>query len=198
MGDFAGVVRRSVEGALRAPAFFDGVRGVGVLEGVGRTVAVGGRALAEDDDFEGDEGVLVGLDGGADGRDVEAIGRGLIAGAGAGTMAGAGADESFGVGPSPSAVGGITLGGAEVSGGGAGGVVSCTGAASLDARAGAANVVLRKVARDVRGLVAVPFVLPFVLTGGHSRAMRCSSFTESPVLLEAALVVRDDVPGGTG
>ncbi|KAH8983383.1 hypothetical protein EDB86DRAFT_2967046 [Lactarius hatsudake] len=47
-------------------------------------------------------------------------------------------------------------------------------------------------------LALVPFVLPFVLTGGHSRAMRCSSLTGFPALLEAALVAREDGPGEGG
>jgi hypothetical protein len=76
------------------------------------------------------------------------------------------------------------------------GGIAATGAVGALSDAGGANVVLRNVAKDVRGLIPAPHVLPFVLTGGHSRAMRCSSFAESPVLLEAALVARDDVPGG--
>jgi hypothetical protein len=67
-----------------------------------------------------------------------------------------------------------------------------------DAVGARANTVLRNVAKDVRGLTPAPLVLPFVLTGGHSRAMRCSSFAESLVTLEATLVARDDVPGGAG
>jgi hypothetical protein len=98
VGDLARL-RRRVEGALRDPGPFDGVRGVGVLGGVGRAFVVGGRVPAEEEDFEGDEGVLAGLDGGADGRDVEAVARGLIAVAGA--VAGTWADMSFDVGPSP-------------------------------------------------------------------------------------------------
>lgn len=43
------------------------------------------------------------------------------------------------------------------------------------------------------GLVVVPpMLLPFVLTGGHSRAMRCSSFAASLALVDVALAARDD------
>jgi len=62
-------------------------------------------------------------------------------------------------------------------------------------------VVPRNVADGVGGLalVLVPLVaLPFVMTGGHSRAMRCSSFTASPALLEVALVARDGGPDALG
>jgi hypothetical protein len=91
------VVRWRVENALRVAEPLDGVRGVGVLGGVGRAVTVGGRAPAEDEDFVGDEGVLADLDGGAEGREVEVLARGLIADAGA--EAGAWADVSCTVGP---------------------------------------------------------------------------------------------------
>jgi hypothetical protein len=43
-------------------------------------------------------------------------------------------------------------------------------------------------------VLVVPLVLPLILTGGHSRALRCSSFTASLVLLEVALVARDGGP----
>jgi hypothetical protein len=130
--------RGSVDGALRVPAPFDGVRGVGVLERAARmaaaeaeAVAVGGRVPGEDVDFEGDAGVLADLGGAVDGRDVEADARGLIAGVAAGMGAGAGAGAGDGVGasctmmgPSPSAVDGIVLGtvaeGSDVGGSGVG------------------------------------------------------------------------------
>lgn len=177
---------------LRAPGPLDGVRGVGVLERKAReTVAVmgGGRVPVVDEDFEGDVGVLAGLDGGNDGCDVEADAWGLITGA----VVDAWTDVSGRVGPSSSAVDGIASGPAGVFSGGATGTSACTGVTTS-----ATGVIaeLRRVAKDVCGLTAVPLVLPFVFTGGHSRAMRCSSFAESPVLLEAALVVRDDVMGG--
>jgi hypothetical protein len=164
------------------------VRGVGVLERVAREAVpvVGGcRVPVVGEDFEGDVGGLVGLDDGNDGRDVEADARGLIAGAG--TVVGTWADVSGRVGPSPSAVDGIASGPVGVF------TSACTGVRTSDA---GVIVELRRMAKDVCGLTAVPLVLPFVFTGGHSRAMRCSSFAESPVLLEAALVVRDDVVGG--
>jgi hypothetical protein len=53
-------------------------------------------------------------------------------------------------------------------------------------------------ADDVGGLELVPLALPFVLTGGHSRAMRSSSFTASLVLLEVALAARDEGPEEEG
>ena len=114
--------RGSVDGALRVPAPFDGVRGVGVLERAARmaaaeAVAVGGRVPGEDVDFEGDAGVLADLGGAVDGRDVEADARGLLAGVAAGVGAGAGAGAGVGasytmMGSSPSAVDGIVLGAA--------------------------------------------------------------------------------------
>jgi hypothetical protein len=166
----------------------DGVRGVGVLERVAReavAVAVvgGGRVPVVGEDFEGDVGGLVGLVGGNDGRDVEADARGLIAGA----VVGAWVDVSGRVGPSPSAVDGIASGPAGIF------TSACTGVRTSET---GVIVGLRRVAKDICGLTVVPLVLPFVFTGGHSRAMRCSSFAESPVLLEAALAVRDDVVGG--
>ncbi len=84
VGDLAVVLvvieRGRVDGALRIPVPFDGVRGVGVLERVARlAVAAGGRALGDDVDFVGDAGVLADLGGTVDGRDVEgADTRGLI------------------------------------------------------------------------------------------------------------------------
>ena len=48
-------------------------------------------------------------------------------------------------------------------------------------------VVPCNIANEVGGLelvLVVRSVLPFVLTGGHSRAMRCSSFTSSLALSE--------------
>jgi hypothetical protein len=62
-------------------------------------------------------------------------------------------------------------------------------------------VVPPNIADEVGGLelvLVVPLVLPFVLTGGHSRAMRCSSFTASLALLEVALVARDGGPDDVG
>lgn len=74
------VERGIVDGALRIPVPFDGVRGVGVLERVARMAdAVGGRVPGDDVDFEGDAGVLADLGGAVYGRDVEgADARGLI------------------------------------------------------------------------------------------------------------------------
>jgi hypothetical protein len=61
---------------------------------------------------------------------------------------------------------------------------------------GVMEMMPRNVAGAAGGLELAPvsFALPFVLTGNHSRAMRRSSFTALPVLLEVALVARD---GGT-
>ena len=79
------------------------------------------------------------------------------------------------------------------------------GAPSSDAEGTSAVAieVPRNVAAAVGGLelepvLVVPLALPFVLTGGHSRAMRCSSFTASPVLFEVALVARDGGPDDVG
>ncbi len=74
------IERGRVDGALRIPVPFDGVRGVGVLERVARlAVAAGCCALGDDVDFVGDAGVLADLGGTVDGRDVEgADTRGLI------------------------------------------------------------------------------------------------------------------------
>src|SRR5260370_42037524 len=58
----------------------------------------------------------------------------------------------------------------------------------------------RNVAAEEGGLtlvLVVPLALPFVLTGGHSRALRCSSFTAS-VLFEVTLVARDGGPDDVG
>ena len=213
----AAVERESDNGALRT---FDGVRGVGVLERAARAaavvaVAVDGRVPGEGVDFEGVPGVLASLEGAVDGRDVEADARGLIAGvaaevgAGAGASAGTGVGAGSGTGASytmmgalPSAVDDVVLGATEDSDEGATDVGSRSGrAASSDA--GVTNMVVeepRNVAAEVGGLklALVPFALPFVLTGGHSRAMCCSSFTASPALFEVALVARDGGPDEVG
>ncbi len=194
------VERGRVDGALRIPVPLDGVRGVGVLERVARmVVVVGGRVPGDDVDFVGDAGVLADLGGAVYGRDVEgADTRGLIGcvtvGAGASTGAGAGAGASCTMmDPLSSAVDGVVLGAAGDSGLGANDTGTRSGgASSSDAVAVGTNGVVievpRNVAADVGGLVLVlPLLvaLPFVLTGGHSRAMRCSSFTASLVLFEA-------------
>ena len=60
------IERGKVDGALRIPVPFDGVRGVGVLERAERVavaVTVGGRAPGDDVDFDGDAGVLADLGG---------------------------------------------------------------------------------------------------------------------------------------
>lgn len=197
------VVRGSVDGGLRLPGPFDGVRGVGVLERLARAVAVDGRAPADGVDFEGDPGAFAGFEAGA-WRDVEAEGRALVAGTGAGIGAGAGADMSGGGTTSVSVAGGVVLGGAgegEVSGVGTGCVPTFPGS-TLSEIGGDDGIppVVANGAGEMAGfggglpLALVPLVLPFVLTGGHSRAMRCSS----PALLEAALVAREDGPGGGG
>jgi len=198
------IVRESVDGALRVPVPFDGVeRGVGVLEPVARAVAGDGRALGADDvDFEGEAGVLACLSGSVDGRDVGADVRGLIDGAaaGAGAGAGAGAEARAEVscvvmGPSPSTVDETEAEGPVGAADGSGGHARSSGVSSSDVRDACVDVVPRNIAVDVE---AVPFVLPFVLTGGHSRAVRCSSFTASPVLLEVALAAREDGPDDEG
>jgi hypothetical protein len=68
------------------------------------------------------------------------------------------------------------------------------GAPSPDVRDACDDVVSRNVAAAAAAVEPVPFVL----TGGHSRAMRCSSFMASLALLEVALAARDDGPGGVG
>jgi hypothetical protein len=88
------VVRGSVDGALRDPGPFDGVRGVGVLQRLARAVAVDGRAPVDEVDFEGDPGAFVGLEAAVAGRDVEVDDRDLVAGTGAVIEAGVGADMS--------------------------------------------------------------------------------------------------------
>jgi hypothetical protein len=212
------VERGRVDGALLIPVPFDGVRGVGVFERVTRlavvAVTVDGRAAGDDVDFDGDPGVLAGLRGTVDGRDVEADTRGLIVsvavgvGAGTGTRTGTiGTGTSCAMMGSSSTVDGIASGTAAES-------EFEVDASDMDTRSGGApssetggtNVVVvvlvvpRNVADAAGGLelVLVPFALPFVLTGGHSRAMRCSSFTASPVLLEVALAARDGGPDELG
>jgi hypothetical protein len=198
------IVRGSVDGALRVPVPFDGVeRGVGVLEPVARAVAGDGRTPGADDvDFEGEAGVLARLGGSVDGRDVGADVRGLIDGAAAGAGAGAGAgvearaEESCVVtGPSPSTVDETATEGPVAAADDSGGHVRSGGVSSLDVRDACVDGVLCNIAADVE---AVPFVLPFVSTGGHSRAMRCSSFAASPVLLDVALAAREDGPDDEG
>jgi hypothetical protein len=199
------LVRGSVDGALRMPVPFDGVRGVGVLERVARPVVVGGRAPGADDvDFEGEAGVLACLGGDVNGRDVEADGRGLIDGvvvgacAGAGAEVGAEAEGGGGAGASCATTGPSPSTADETAPGAPPAAVEAKdsgGAPSSDARGARTDAVPRNVEADVE---PVPFVLPFVLTGGHSRAMRCSSLVASPVLLEVALVERDGGPDEEG
>ena len=220
------VERGRVDGALRIPVPLDGVRGVGVFERAARlavvavAVAVYGRAAGDDVDFDGDPGVLVGFGGAVDARDVEADTRGLIesvavgAGTGAGTGTGTG---TIGTGTSCAMMGSsLTVDG--IASGAAAESESDGGASDIDtlsrgapsSETGGTNVVIvvvgvvmvpRNVADGAAGgleLALVPFALPFVLTGGHSRAMRCSSFVASPVLLEVALVARDGGPDELG
>lgn len=213
----AAVERESDSGALRVPVPFDGVRGVGVLERAARAAAVVATAVdglvpGKDVDFEGDPGVLASLEGAVDGRDVDADARGLIAGVaagvgagagmGAGATSGAGAGASYTIiGPSAPAVDETVLGATEDSDEGATDEDSRSGRApSSDAGANNMVVVPRNVAADEGGLKLdlVPLALPFVLTGGHSRAMCCSSFTASPALFEVALVARDGGPDEVG
>ena len=202
------MVRGSVGGALRVPVPFGGVRGVGVLARLTRAAVAAagdGRAPVDGVDFEGDAGVFVGLDtAAAAGRDVDADDRGLVAGTGAVIEAGGGADMSLAGIASVSGVGGMRAG--DVSGmGGAGCVSTCPG--STLSEAGGGDGVTSIVASGAGGMVGfggrlplapVPLALPFVLTGGHSRVMRCSSLAGSPVLLEAALVAREGGPGVAG
>ena len=193
-------VRGSVDGALRVPGPFDGVRGVGVLP---RAIAVvDGRAPVDEVDFGGDPGGFVGLEAATTGRDVEADDRGLVAGIGAAVEAGVGADISRAGATSVSVAGGVVLEAKEVS---CVGVGSVSGSTSLEAGGdGGVSPVAANGAGEMAGfggglpLALVPLVLPFALTGGHSRAMRCSSLTGSPALLEAALVAREGVPDGVG
>ncbi len=92
----------------------------------------------------------------------------------------------------------------EVSGVGTGCVSTCTGSTLSEAGDDEVPPVVADGAGEMAGfggglpLALVPLVLPFVLTGGHSRAVRCSSLTGSPALLEAALVAREDGPGRAG
>ena len=214
VGDLTVVLRGSVDGALRVPGPFDGVRGVGVLVRLRRTaVAVDGRAPVDKVDFEGDPGSFVGgLDTAAAGRDVEADDRALVAGTGAAIEAGVGANMSLAWFASVvSAVGGVGGAGAgagaeDVSGMGAGRMSTCAGSTSSEAGGDADGVppFVASGAGEMIGfggelpLAPVPLVLPFVLTGGHSRVMRTSSLAGSPVLLEAALVAREGGPGVAG
>jgi hypothetical protein len=199
-------VRGSVGGALRVPGPFGGVRGVGVLARLTRVVAAGdGRASVDGVDFGGDADVFVGLDtAAAAGRDADADDRTLVAGTGAGIEAGGGAGMSLAGIASVSAVG--VVGAGDVSGMGAGCVSTCPGGALSEAGGGdGVPFVVASGAGEMAGfggsrlpLAPVPLVLPFVLTGGHSRGMRGSSLAGSPVLLEAALVAREGGPGVAG
>ncbi len=197
------IERGRVDGALRTPVPFDGVRGVGVLERVARAAVAGGRAPGDDVDFVGDAGVLADLGSIVDGRDVEgADARGLIGCVIVGGGTGAGASCAI-MGPLTSTVNGTVPGAAGESGLDTG--TRSGGAPPSDA--GGTNAVVlegrpRNVAAEVGGLelvlVVPPAALPFVLTGGHSRAMRCSSFTASPALIEVTLVARDGGPDEVG
>jgi hypothetical protein len=113
--------------------------------------------------------------------------------------------------PLPSTVDGIVLGAAagDVDLGANDAGTRSGGAPSSDAVAVGTNSMVieepRNVAAEVGGLLELVLVapllalaLPFVLTGGHSRAMRCSSFTASLVLFEVALVARDGGPDEVG
>jgi hypothetical protein len=100
------------------------------------------------------------------------------------------------MGPSPSTVDEIVGGGVVAGAEDSGGHARSTGVSSSDVRDACVDAVpCDDVAADVG---AVPFVLPFVLTGGHSRAMRSSSFMASPVLLEVALAAREGGPDDVG
>jgi hypothetical protein len=206
----AAVERGRVDGALRIPVPFDGVRGVGVLERVARVAAaVGGRVPGDDVDFVGDAGVLADLGGAVYGRDVEgADTRGLIDCVAVGAGAGAGASCTM-MDPLSSTVNGIVLGAAGDSDLGANDAgTRSSGAPSSDADAVSTGAVMTEVPRNVvaevlgglEPVLVVPLLvaLPFVLTGGHSRAVRCSSFTASLVLFEVALVARDGGPDEVG
>ncbi|SRR5258708_39294054 len=124
-------------------------------------------------------------------------------GAGARTGTGAGASSAMMV-PSPFTVDGTVPGTAGDSGVGASDTGTCSGGALLSDAVGTnAEVVKvpRNAATEVGGLelvLVVPLALPFVLTAGHSRAMRCSSFTASPALFEVTLVARDGGPDDVG
>jgi hypothetical protein len=209
VGDLT-VVRGSVDGALRVPGPFDGVRGVGVLLRLRRAVAVDGRAPVVDGVDCGGEGSFGGLDTAAAaataGRDVEANDRALAAGTGAAIEAGAGVDRSLAGFASVAAVSGAVGVAGDVSGIGARCVVSTcplTGRTSSEAgdddvAIGAGVMIGFGGGMPLAAAAPDPLVLPFVLTGGHSRAMRCSSLAGSPALLEAALVAREGVPGVVG
>ena len=200
------------------------LRGVGVLERVARVVGVAvavvvvvvGRVPGDDVDFVGDVGVLADFVGAVYGRDVEGgadarslvgfvtvynagTGTGMGAGIGTGTGAGAGAGASCAVmDPLSSPVGPGAAGDSDL---GADDAPS-SDVEGTDAMAEVVEVPRSNVGAEEGGLelvlVVVPLAaavaLPFVLTGGHSRAMRCSSFTASLVLFEVTLVARDGGP----
>lgn len=209
-----------MDGALRVPVPvpLDGVRGVGVLECVARLVAMEARAppgaAAEDVDvdFEGEAGVFACLGGAVDGRAVGTDVRGLIDGAaevGVGAGAGAGAEAGAGAGDVAGAVVSCVMvdpwsGAARVAlvvlvkGSGADARSGGGGAPSPDVRDACADAISRDVVVVVAATAADVEPVPFVLTGGHSRAMRCSSLTASPALLEVTLAARDDELGGVG
>ena len=199
------VLRGSVDGALRVPGAFDGVRGVGVLQRLARAAAVDGRAPVDGVDFGGDTGAFVGLEAAVGGRDVEADDRDLVAGTGAVIEAGVGAGVLWAGATSVSAAWGVVLGAEKVSCVGVGCVSTCPGSTLSEAGGDdGAPLVVADGAGEMLGfgselaLALVPLVLPFVFTGGHSRATRSSSLAVSAALLEAALVVRDCVPGVVG
>ena len=210
VGDLT-VVRGSVAGALRVPGPFDGVRGVGVLVRLRRAVAVDGRTPVVVGVDCGGGGGFVGLGtAAAAGRDVEANDRALVAGTGAAIEAGAGVDRSLAGFASVSAVSGA-VGARDVSGIGARCMSTCPLAGSTLSEAADDDDGVPSIVESGAGVMIglggemplappdpLALALPFVLTGGHSRAMRCSSFPGSPALLEAALVAREGVPGVVG
>ena len=132
-----------------------------------------------------------------------------MGGAGAGAGAGAGTSCAT-MDPLPSTVDGSVLGaaagdsdlGADDAGTRSGGAPSSD--ADAVGTTAVAIEVPRKVAAEVLGglepVIVVPLLvaLPFVLTGGHSRAVCCSSFTASLVLFEVALAARDGGPDEVG
>jgi len=111
--------RGSVDGTLRVPGPFNGVRGVGVLARLARVVDVDEREPAAAVDFEGDAGAFVGLGLGAARRDVVADEDDLLAGTGAAVEVGGAEMLWVGV-TSDSAVGGFMLEAGVVSGVGTG------------------------------------------------------------------------------
>ena len=209
-----------------APPFDGGVRrGVGVLERAARAavpvaVAGGGRVPGDEVDFVGDAGVVLeDLGGAVYGRDVEgADTRGLIgcvgAGAGAGAVAVAVAVAVAGAScammeTSPPTVDATVLGAAGDSKLGANDAGTTRSGSAPSSNAVGPNAMSaavgkpRSVTAEGGGLslvLVVPLALPlpFVLTGGHSRAMRCSSFAASLVLFDVALVARDGGPDDVG